>query len=56
MLFTHERGCRDCLPRRRRVGGSGLQERYVGRKEQLTATVLTEENRQEDTCCAALIK
>lgn len=55
-LFTPERGCWDSLLRWRRVRGSGLQEGHVGGKQQLAATVLTEENRQEDAGRAALIE
>lgn len=56
MVVTHERGRRDSLWRWRRVGGCGLQEGHAGGKQQLAATVLTEQNRQENAGCAALIK
>lgn len=56
VLFTCEWGCRYSLWRWWRVGGSGLQEGHVGRKKQLTATALTEENRQKNTGRAALIE
>lgn len=56
IFLTHERGCRHRLCRWGRVRGSGLKERHVGWKQQLAATVLTEENRQEDAGCAALVK
>lgn len=56
MILTHEGGRRDFLWRWRRVRGPGLEEGHVGWEEQLTAAVLTEENRQEDASGAALIK
>lgn len=56
MRLTHEWGCRDSLWRWGRVRGSGLKEGHVGRKQQLTATILAEENREEDAGRAALIE
>lgn len=38
------------------MGGSGLQQRHVGREEELAAAVLAEEDRQEDSGRAALVK
>lgn len=55
-IFTHEWRCRDWLRRRRGVRGLWLQKCHVGRKEELTATALTEQNGQEHPVCAAFIK
>lgn len=38
------------------MGGSGLQQGHVGREEELAAAVLAEEDRQEDSGRAALVK
>lgn len=55
-FLTYEWGCRDSHSRWGRVGDCRLQKGHVGWKEQLTATVFTEENRQEDPSCATFIK